>query len=87
MVIVGMKVQEHAESLNTLKESLDSKTRREKLVSRRQTKQNYELWSQGRDCLPCLISLPTHLCLGDFWSVEELALRQLIQSLEGAATI
>lgn len=43
MVIVGMKVQEHAESLNTLKESLDSKTRREKLVSRRQSKQNYEL--------------------------------------------
>lgn len=43
MVIAGMKVQEHAESLNILKESLDSKTRREKLVSRRQSKQNYEL--------------------------------------------
>lgn len=43
MVTVGMKVQEHAESLNTLKESLDSKTRRGKLVSRRQSKQNYEL--------------------------------------------
>ena len=42
MVIVGMKVQEHAESLNIL-ESLDSKTRREKLVSKRQSKQNYEL--------------------------------------------
>ena len=87
MVIVGMKIQEHAESLNTLKESLDSKTRREKLVSRRQSKQNYELWSQGRDCLPYVISLHTYLCLGDFWSVEELALCKLIQSLEGTATI
>lgn len=70
MVNLDVKDQEHAGSPNTLKEILDSKILKEKLVDKRKSKSGYN--SDFREkTVPYTTSLRTYLCLGDLWSVEE----------------